>query len=93
MNMEYREKMPMLVRALLDEKRNDLPLNVTNQIAEYIDHDEWGIAFEGLCDQLEEYQIPLDSKYYMRLEHVAKLMEIDSSYWLPLKELIIDKEQ
>ena len=84
------EKVPKCLYALLNDKIGLLPNQDIENISRHIDHHEWVLAFENLCIQLCEYEIPINSAYYNILVNLGKLMNVDSFYWLDLKELIKD---
>lgn len=81
------------LQVLLKEKIEELPEQDIQNISEDIHHHEWGVAFETLCVQIYEYDIPVNTDYYNRMANLGKSMNIDPSYWLPLKKLIADNHQ
>lgn len=74
--------------SLLKEVIKDLSENDVRQIIEFIEHSERGIAFETLCTQIVEYDIPLSLQFYEKATQVGLSMGIEPVYWLALKKLI-----
>lgn len=71
---------------LLEEVK--LPATDIENITEFTEHNEYGLAYETLCTQLYEYSVPISSAYYEKISSLGPLMEINPSMWLSLKELI-----
>jgi len=44
---------------------------------DYIDHNEWGLAFETLCDYLVEYNVSLSAEEYGEMIKLAKDMGLN----------------
>jgi hypothetical protein len=78
--MDYGEKITDCLFELLNETEDKLSKNDISNIREYLEHDEWGLAYEILSDQLCEFDIPIRSDYYDRMESIGKLMKKDPSY-------------
>jgi hypothetical protein len=76
------------MRQLFYEVKNRLPSNDAKNIEEFIDHNEFGLAFETLCCQLYEYDITISKEFYEKIVLYGESIEIKPSEWLPLKELI-----
>lgn len=76
---------------LLNEVKSELPPNETILIAEFIDHNEYGLAYETLCTQIYEYDIHISSEFFGKVFSLGKLLEIEPFIWMPLKELVFEK--
>jgi hypothetical protein len=72
----------------LDNVKAKLPERDVALITEFAEHDEWGLAYETLCDQIYGYNIPITNKLYEEIVTYGKSIQIDETYYLPLKELI-----
>lgn len=72
----------------LDEVINKLPEIDIKNIAEFIEHNEFGVAYELLCVQVYEYEVEISEGFYEELFFCGKSMQIDPVYYEPLKELI-----
>jgi len=46
-------------------------------ILNYVDHDEWGLAFDLLCDFIAEFDIPISIEEYDEIIKLAEDMEFD----------------
>lgn len=76
---------------LLNEVKKKLPEADIKNIVEFIENNEFGIAFETLCTQLYEYNIQISCDFYEKVSFYGKSIKIEPSLWLPLKELIMSK--
>lgn len=73
---------------LLNEVKKKLPPDEIKNIAGFIEHNEFGLAYETLCTQLYEYNMQISSEFYEKVSLCGKSMKIEPSTWLPLKELV-----
>ena len=80
-----------ILKNIIDELRTKLPPEDLALINEFIDHDEWGIAYQHICIQLSEYEIPISRNLYEKIEKFGSLIGIPDAYWLSLEDLIKDK--
>lgn len=58
-------------------------------IDEYLDHNELGLAFEVLCISIERYKIKISQKDYEIINALGIQMEMDNNLWFSLKNNII----
>ncbi|MBR9729644.1 MafI family immunity protein [Shewanella intestini] len=54
--------------------------------SEFIDHNEFGVAFELICDQLYENESQISSELIADISRIAKLMQLEDNSWSFLKE-------
>ncbi len=60
-------------------------------IKEYIEHNEFGLAFQHLIYELNENNINISHGYYIELKNVADFMKIDKNdYRRQLEESILE---
>jgi len=52
-----------------------------NNIEEFLEHNEYGIAFEELCSAIEQENISLNHAQYEEIVSIGKLMKMDSWLW------------
>lgn len=78
----------------LEQKMRDLFRDFTKLsdadralIEEFLDHGEYGIAFEHLCYTLEERGVEMRRELKPRVQALAVQMEIDPRRW---KDLVAD---
>lgn len=83
-SMKVREATALVAEAL---EKAECPAGA-QEIYEYIEHNEAGLALEILCENLYEFSCPVPLKAYKLLEEAGQLMEIDSNYWEMLKPLV-----
>lgn len=82
----------MVLENIVDKLKNKLSQEDIDTVNELIDHNEWGIAYEHICVQLSEFDIPINRQLYEEIEKFGKLIETSDSYWLHLQELIVEDE-
>ncbi len=58
-----------------------LPPEQVKEMEELVRAGEVGIAFENLCTQLYEYDVPVPQVVRERLALIGNTMEISRSYW------------
>lgn len=58
-------------------------------IDEFIDHNEWGLAFEVLCATIERDKIKISQKSYEIIDILGRQMKMDNKVWSNLKNNII----
>ncbi len=76
------------LRNLLNEVNDKLFENDIKNIAEFIDNQEWGLAYELFCTQIYEYNIPITEDFYTRISRIGKLIDVSPNTWTPLRCLI-----
>ena len=81
-----------LLENIVDELQDKILKEDLDQAVEFLDHDEWGLAFEFICDLIYGYKIPISQERYNKIESMGKLMKINDDYWLLLQDLIIKRE-
>lgn len=73
----------------IQEFRDKLPENIYKEIESYLEHDEWGLALEELCNFLYEYEVQLKMSEYEKIIQFCKRMRMDESSFDFLKQLIV----
>lgn len=76
---------------LLHEVKDRLPPEDIKNIVEFVENNEFGLAYETLCTQLYEHNIQISCELYEKISFYGKSIKIQPSMWLPLKELIMVK--
>lgn len=54
-------------------------------IDEYLDHNEWGLAFEVLCAVIQESNIKISQENYEIINMIGNQMELDHKLWSALE--------
>ncbi len=80
--MKYKEILDISNELIL----NDLHIR---EIREYLEHNEWGIAFETLCSIIETEYIKIDKKIYERISKIGKELEFEETDWNFLRKNLI----
>lgn len=62
-----------------------LPLEDKEEIQEYLEYNEFGIAFEILCIAIEEYDIGISQERKEEIARIGNEMEMDERLWSSLK--------
>jgi hypothetical protein len=63
---------------LLHEFEGRLPTKVYKEIESLAVHREWGIALENLCEQLYEFNLPIESEALGKIKELTELMQLSS---------------
>lgn len=70
--------------ALVEETRGFLTTEELRAVRGYLEHGEYGLAFEHLCDALRDGTEEISPLQYAQLERLGIRMQIDSMEWLGL---------
>jgi len=70
-----------------------LPSKDINDIKEYLQHNEWGIAFEILCCAVEQENIAVNKAQYKEIVSIGKSMKMDSELWERIRICSIPKTE
>jgi hypothetical protein len=62
-----------------------LAMKDIDTITEYLEHSEWGIAFEVLCSAIEYDKIPISQEDYIQIKEIGEYMNLDKDFWEVLK--------
>lgn len=57
-------------------------------IEEYLEHNEWGLAFEVLCAAIQESNIKISQENYEIINMIGNQMELDHKLWSALESLM-----
>jgi len=88
MNVKTRDRVVQNIRLLVSRFASELPSENATDALELLDHAEWGVAFDLICTQLYEYEIPVSKEQFALIEQTARMMDMDSTNWDYLKELV-----
>ncbi len=66
--------------AMIGSFTGQLAADQLADMADLVRHGERGIAFEILCTQLDEYEVPVGQEALSTLRTIAASMEIDPDY-------------
>lgn len=58
-----------------------IPVKDIDAITEYLDHVEWGIAFETLCSAIEQDKIEISANEYVLIKEIGEYMNMDERLW------------
>jgi len=59
-------------------------------IEELIEHGEWSLALETLCDFIHEDNLRISQQTYEVFEEIGPILELDHKTWEMLKPLVVD---
>lgn len=59
----------------------NIPKKDIKSIIEYLDNNEFGIAFEILCATIEQEHISISESYYNEIKKIGEYMEMDKNLW------------
>ena len=74
--------------ALADSFAGRLPDSIIEDVKEYVDFREWGVAFNLLCEQLYEFDIAISESEWEQIENIGKALKLEDYSWIELKELL-----
>jgi hypothetical protein len=63
-----------------------LPDISRESIRDYVDHNEFGIAFEEVIDAISDMELLLNQEQLQEMAHLASLMALPPSVLAPLKQ-------
>lgn len=63
-----------------------LKIHVLEEIEELLLHDEWGMAYETLCSEIQEEKLQVSRDIYSQIVYIGKDLEIDPWYWEEIKK-------
>lgn len=79
------ENMEEPIRILHAEFSQLLKPEENKWIINYLDHNEWGLAFDDLVLSLIHGKVSLTNVQYARFKSIGEKMEMDSAIWEPLQ--------
>ena len=72
------------ISALLS-KLKGFPKKDELDVLEFLEHDEWGVAFEVICSVIEQENLSIDGEQYKDIEEIGLYMEMEDDLWTVLK--------
>ncbi|MFG1912405.1 MafI family immunity protein [Kribbella sp. NPDC048928] len=73
------------LRAVVLELQRHIRTAGVEDILDYVDHNEAGMAFEMLCSQLDEYDVELSSHLVERIAELGSVMSLPARKWKVLR--------
>jgi hypothetical protein len=73
------------LRAVVLELQRHLRTAEVEDILDYVDHNEAGMAFEMLCSKLYEYDVELSSHLVERIAELGSAMGLPARKWKVLR--------
>jgi hypothetical protein len=73
------EQLESDLRQLLSDWQHDLPSGEWSDIENYIDHGEYGLAFESMCDELKKQNYVVTPLQYQLLDGIRLQMGLPES--------------
>ena len=73
------------VLGVLERCRGLFPEACRLELIDEANAGEWGIALEGACSNLDEYDAIVGDELYAEIETLATAMTLDDDYWKRLK--------
>lgn len=67
--------------------KNKLSKSDMESISEYLEHNEWGIAFEVLCSAIENDKISITLSDFEEIKLIGKGMNMDEGLWVKIMPL------
>jgi len=76
------------ITIILEAVKGDLTERDVQFARDFLEHNEWGLAFSLICTQLYEYGVTINSEFYIQIENAGRQMSIPPEEWEMLRELI-----
>jgi hypothetical protein len=64
---------------------NEIPNKDTHDILEFLEHDEWGVAFEVLCSVIEQENLSINESQYNEIIDIGREMDMDDTLWVRIE--------
>lgn len=64
---------------------NGIPNKDTHDILEFLEHGEWGVAFEVLCSVIEQENLSINAAQYNEIIDIGHDMDMDDTLWVRIK--------
>ena len=78
------------LRNILLILKKDLDAESIHEIEDYIDHREWGLAYETICVLIQDYNIKISNYFFEKIVNLGKRMDIEHIYIDMIKGLVSD---
>lgn len=75
------KKLALMLNSFLESTTFGLTDSDINNAKSLLEHGEYGVAFELICDQLYEHDTPLERKHVDMAKKIANLMMLDDNSW------------
>lgn len=72
----------------LVQRINAIPADGRRYVIELAYHNEWGLALDTLCFQIDEHDISITNEDYKEIVSLGNIMNMEESIWTELKRLI-----
>jgi len=72
----------------LTQKIKGIPKEEVADIVELASNNEWGLALDTLCFQLDECNLKITIEQYNEIMNLGREMHMEESLWLVLKRLV-----
>ena len=82
------QKLEKAMLGLVDGVKNLLPQNDIENALEMIEHNEFGIGFEIICEQLFEHDAKIPPDIYKKIAAIGRSMKLAETKWIFLEKLI-----
>ncbi len=69
------------LRQVLSELHSAIPHTDREEIKEFIEHNELGLALEWLCASVTDNNVSLTEKQHEAIRQIAEQMQIDADWW------------
>jgi hypothetical protein len=79
------QKLKKLLLELIDSVKSLLPQSDIDNATEMIEHNEFGIGFNIICEQLFEHDIEISEEDYQKIVEIGQKIELPDSKWIFLK--------
>lgn len=86
--MFKRNKFKNMVADIVEKATDHLEDRDVLNAKDMLDHNEWGIAFDIVCQQIYEHGSAISDDFYNQIEDAGHAMKMEPDNWEFLRELI-----
>jgi hypothetical protein len=81
------EEMDEMFSRLLDDMSGLIPNELRDNVAQFVRHNEFGLAFEELVAGLISAGLAVTPDWFVRIGDLGQKMGMNRSKWAPLKQV------
>ncbi len=79
-NKQTTSKICLMLTELGNTLKGRLPSSMVEFALNYIQYNEFGLAFETLCDYIDEFNVKITNDEYQSILYIANLTDYNDSY-------------
>jgi hypothetical protein len=88
--LEHWAELERIFAGLLNESTHGLKEDDRRHIAHFVEHNEFGVAFDTLLYAVTSDEMPIDLRLFESIDSLGRKMKLDSRLWEPLRSRVVD---